>query len=308
MYNSVSIIIPAKNEVESLKKLLPALQASCKGAEIIVVNDGSSDSSSEICQLNSVIEVKHPYSKGNGAAIKSGTRRATREILVFMDGDGQHRPVDVERLLNKLAEGYDMVVGARDASSQASYGRWAANSLYNRLATWMVGHQVDDLTSGFRVVRAHCFKQFLSLLPNGFSYPTTSTMALFRAGYSVTYIKISAEKRIGKSHINLMKDGVRFLLIIFKIGTLYSPLKLFTPISLMFAGLGACYYMFTFLAFGRFTNMSALLLSTAVLIFLMGLISEQITTLTYLSRGGVRASDSTDITGQQSDSNKHGSV
>lgn len=289
--HTVSIVIPAKNEAESLASLLPVLVTKFPQYEVIVVNDGSTDNTSEICKLNNVKEVVHPYSKGNGAAIKSGARAALGEILVFMDGDGQHRVDDIEKLLLKLSQGYDMAVGARDAKSQASFGRLAANRLYNRLGSWMVGHKIEDLTSGFRAVKAGFFKQFLAILPNGFSYPTTITMSFFRAGYSVAYVPIQADKRIGKSHINLVKDGVRFLLIIFKIGTLYSPLKLFTPISFSFFFTGFAYYIFTYMAYGRFTNMSALLFSSSVLIFLMGLISEQVTTLMFISKGGHRESD-----------------
>jgi glycosyltransferase involved in cell wall biosynthesis len=202
-----------------------------------------------------------------------------------MDGDGQHRPEDIPRLLAKLEEGYDMVVGARvSRKSQASLHRAAANGFYNRFATWMTNHEVPDLTSGFRVVKANLFKRFLYLLPNGFSYPTTITMAFFRSGYSVAYEPIEVDKRIGKSHIRLWRDGVRFLLIIFKIGTLFSPLKLFLPISLAFFATGFGYYAYTFLSSGRFTNMSALLFITSVLVFLIGLVSEQITALMYRDR------------------------
>ena len=174
-----------------------------------------------------------------------------------------------------------MVVGARSASSQASLARLCANTFYNRFASFIVGQRIDDLTSGFRAVRTRHFKEFLHLLPNGFSYPTTCTMAFFRSGYSVGYIPIKAEKRLGKSHIKLIRDGTRFVLIMFKIGTLYSPLKIFLPISMLFFSTGICYYAYTFITAGRFTNMSALLFTTSVTIFLMGLVSEQITSLIY---------------------------
>ncbi|MBV1870881.1 MAG: glycosyltransferase family 2 protein [Gammaproteobacteria bacterium] len=279
----ISIIIPAKNEAKSLGKLLFEIVTTHPDFEVIVVNDGSTDNTSEVCKKHPVREIYNPYSKGNGAAIKSGARAATGEILIFMDGDGQHQVKDIHVLLEKLYSGYDMVVGARrGASSQANIARGFGNKVYNRLASWMVGHKIEDLTSGFRAVRATRFKQFLYLYPNGFSYPTTSTMAFFRAGYSVCYCPIVALKRNGKSHINLIRDGVRFLLIIFKVGTLYSPLKIFTPISLAFFSLGSGYYFYTFLTLERFTNMSALLFTTSVVIFLMGLISEQITALTYI--------------------------
>ena len=284
-FNNVSIVLPAKNESGGLRVVIPALQQHCPGAEIIVVDDGSSDDTAELCHRLGARVVSHPYSKGNGAAIKSGARVATRNILVFMDADGQHKAEDVPRLLSRLDEGFDMVVGARNLASQAGAHRAAANSLYNYLASWMVEQKVADLTSGFRAVKAHLFRQFLYLLPNGFSYPTTITMSFFRAGYSVAYEPIEAPQRIGKSHIRLMRDGVRFFLIIFKIGTLYSPLKLFLPISLGFFCLGVSYYGYTFTTYNRFTNMSALLLITSILVFLIGLISEQISSLNYKDSG-----------------------
>lgn len=280
-YRQVSIVMPAKNEAGGLRKVIPALQALCPGAEILVVNDASTDETLEVCTGFGISVVSHRYSKGNGAAIKTGARNATREILVFMDADGQHKPEDVGRLLARMHEGYDMVVGARSRASQAGAHRAAANGFYNVLASAMVEQNVQDLTSGFRAVKAALFRKFLYMLPNGFSYPTTITMSFFRAGYSVAYEPIVAPERIGKSHIRLGRDGLRFFLIIFKIGTLYSPLKLFVPISLLFFMTGLGYYLFSFIAYHRFTNMSALLLITSVLIFLIGLISEQISTLNY---------------------------
>lgn len=284
--NKLSIILPSKNEGASLRVLLPEIINLFPEAEVILVNDGSTDDTSEICRLNNVKEVRHPYSKGNGAAIKSGTRAATGDTLVFMDADGQHSPADISRLLEKMDSGYDMVVGARSRESQASVGRLVANSFYNKFGSWMVDKRIDDLTSGFRVVKANLFNQVLHLLPNGFSYPTTSTMAFFRFGFSVGYLPITADKRVGESHINLVKDGVRFFLIIFKIGTLYSPFKIFIPISFLLFTLGMGRYVYTYLLTSTFTNMSALLLSTSLLVFLIGLVSEQITTLIYQSQSG----------------------
>lgn len=279
--NRLSIILPAKNEAPALAALLPRLRLAQPEAEIIVVDDGSTDDTRVVCANNDVQCLSSPYSMGNGAAIKRGARAAGGDILVFMDGDGQHDPADIACLLSKLAEGYDMVVGARDWGSQAGVGRGVANTFYNWLASRMTGHEVADLTSGFRAVRAHRFREFLYLLPNGFSYPTTSTMAFFRSAYPVAYLPIKAAQRIGKSHIKPLRDGVRFLLIIFKIATLYSPLKLFVPASWLFFLLGCANYAWTFIQDGRLTNGSTLLWSAAVIVFLIGLVSEQITSLTY---------------------------
>ena len=279
--DALSIVMPAKNEAVNLQKLLPLLQATLPGAELIVVNDGSTDNTVALCESLGVSVVSHQYSKGNGASIKSGARHASRDTVVFMDGDGQHKPADILRLYAVFCQGHDMVIGARSAATQASVGRLVANTLYNRLSSWMANQTIRDLTSGFRIVNRRKFLKFLYLLPNGFSYPTTITMSFFRAGYSVAYVDIEAGKREGKSHINLLKDGMRFFLIIFKIGTLYSPLKIFVPIAAGFFGLGVAYYLYTFFNFHTFTNMSAVLFITAVIVFLIGLVSEQVTTLIY---------------------------
>jgi len=278
---NISIVIPAKNEAENLKGFLPRLLASMPDAECIVVDDGSTDDTASLAEQHGARVVSHPYSKGNGAAIKTGARAATGDIIVFLDGDGQHRPEDIPTLLAALDKGYDMIVGARDKGSQADSFRAIANGIYNKLASLITGHKIIDLTSGFRVVKADKFKEFLYLLPNGFSYPTTCTMAFFRAGYSVGYVAIKTEQRLGKSHISLLKDGIRFLLIIFKVGTLYSPLKIFLPAAAGFFLTGCGYYLYTYVTAGRFTNMSAVLFMTSILVFLIGLVSEQVTALMY---------------------------
>lgn len=277
----LSIVLPAKNESGGLRGTLSALRTLLPDAEVIVVDDGSTDDTALVARDAGARVLASPYSMGNGAAIKRGARAASGEVIVFMDADGQHDPSHIPRLLQRLEEGYDMVVGARDWSGQAGMSRGLANTFYNWLASRMTGARVRDLTSGFRVVRADKFREFLHLLPNGFSYPTTSTMAFFRSAYAVAYEPIPVAKRIGKSHIRPIKDGIRFLLIIFKIATLYSPLKLFAPVAGGFFALGLGYYAYTFLTMHRFTNMSALLFSAAVIIFLIGLISEQITALNY---------------------------
>lgn len=282
----LSIVLPAKNEALSLVDLLPELKRGFPDAEIIVVDDGSTDDTVSVCVSNQVNVISNPYSIGNGAAIKAGARAANGKVIVFMDADGQHLPEDIERLLEELNRGYDMVVGARGKGSQANVHRSIGNKIYNRLASWMVGHRIVDLTSGFRAVRANKFLQFLYLLPNGFSYPTTITMSFFRAGYSVSYVPIHAPKRIGASHLRLVRDGLRFLLIIFKIGSLYSPLKLFAPAALLHFVVGLGYYAITFVTQHRLSSMTVFLLSASVTIFMIGLVSEQITALMYKESSG----------------------
>ena len=277
----ISVVLPAKNEAAALTELLPRLRAALPQAEIIIVDDGSTDDTAAVCAANQLRVVRQAYSMGNGAAIKRGAREAVGDILVFMDADGQHDPALISRLVERLEQGYHMIVGARDWAGQAGLGRGVANTLYNWLASRMTGFDVKDLTSGFRVVKADKFREFLHLLPNGFSYPTTITMAFFRSAYAVAYEPIPVAARVGKSHIRPIRDGIRFLLIIFKIATLYSPLKLFVPASVLFFLLGFGNYVYTFITTHRLTNMSVLLFSASVIVFLIGLISEQITTLIY---------------------------
>lgn len=283
-----SIVIPAKNEELGLAALLPELRQLYPEFEIIVVNDGSTDNTEQVSRDAGVTVINHPYSKGNGAAVKTGARASEGDYIVFMDADGQHSAADVARLLAEVEKGYDLVVGARSGrESQASVARWSANAVYNGFASWMVNRRIEDLTSGFRCVDRRKFLSFLYLLPNGFSYPTTSTMAFFRAGYSVGFVPISVSRRLGKSHINLVKDGIRFLLIIFKVGTLYSPLKVYFPAAAFTAGLGVLNYALTIFSTGfRFTNGTSLLVLTGAIMFLIGLLSEQLTNLQFKDTTG----------------------
>lgn len=278
---SLSIIIPAKNEVATIGEAVTIARATFPEAEVIVVDDGSSDATGDMAERAGATVVRHPESLGNGASVKTGARLATGEVLAFMDGDGQHDANEFFPLLEKLANGYHMVIGARNSKGHANVGRLFANGFYNWFASIVSGRPIYDLTSGFRVARSEYFKQFLYLLPNGFSYPTTITMAFLRSGYPVGFLPISANQRTGKSHIRPVKDGLRFLIIIFKIATLYAPLKIFLPVSAIFFTTGLGYYAYTYITMGRFTNMSLLVFSASVIIFLIGLIAEQITALMY---------------------------
>ena len=278
---SVSVIIPAYNEEKVIGDVVAAVIQTGLAFEVIVVDDGSKDATAESAREAGAQVVRHPYNIGNGAAVKSGIRMARGDILVFMDGDGQHDPADIPAMLEQLND-YDMVVGMRSRSHQASLKRFFGNMVFNFLASYVAKFPIKDLTSGFRAVRAGIARQFLYLLPNTFSYPTTLTLGVLRSGRRLKYVPIHTQQRQqGSSHIKVFRDGVRFFLIITKICVLFSPFRVFLPISfLMFmAGLGR--YIYTFITQHRFTNMSALLMITAVLIFMMGLISEQICQMRY---------------------------
>jgi glycosyltransferase involved in cell wall biosynthesis len=277
----LSIVIPAKNEELAIAGVVAKARAEFPEAEVIVVDDGSSDATASKAEGAGARVVRHPESLGNGAAVKTGARAASGAMLALMDGDGQHDAGELHKLLARLGAGYSMAIGARTADSHGNIGRLFANGFYNQVASFLCGRRIADLTSGFRVVRTELFREFLYLLPNGFSYPTTITMAFLRSGYPICFEPISPRRRQGSSHIRPFRDGIRFLVIIFKIATLYAPLKIFLPISGTFFLTGLAWYLYTYLTEGRFTNMSLLVFSASVIVFLIGLISEQITALTY---------------------------
>jgi glycosyltransferase involved in cell wall biosynthesis len=275
----ISIIIPVFNEADKLSELLNAIRAlRLASSEIIVIDDGSTDGSSDVAMNAGANVVRHPYNIGNGAAIKTGIRAAHGRLLVFMDGDGQHKPQDIPKLLVQ-AKHYHMVVGARAKGSKRRFHRYAANVAYNLLASYVTRFNVKDLTSGFRLLSRLDALRFIDLLPNTFSYPTTLTLAFLRSGLTVKYVPIQTLYRSGQSKISLVTDGVRFLLIITKIATLFAPFRVFLPVSGFFFFTGIGYYIYTYVTQGRFTNMAALLLTTAVIVFMLGLVSEQIALL-----------------------------
>ncbi len=276
--SAISFILPCLNEHDAVAKVAAAIRERYPDAEIVVVDDGSDP---PIRLDPNVRVIRHPYRIGNGAAIKTGARNATGDVVVCMDADGQHNPQDIPRLLEKFADGYDMVVGAREVTTHATRGRRVANLVFNRLASLMIGHRIDDLTSGFRAMRARAFRNFLYLLPNGFSYPATSTMAFFRCGYTVAYVPIKALPRSGKSKIRSLRDGLRFLVIIMRIGALFSPMRFFLPLSLLIFAAASILYGYTYITMHRFTNMSAVLYLSSLFTLLFGIVSEQVSALHY---------------------------
>ena len=290
---NISVIIPAKNEGKSIDVLISSLKQLYPNFEIIVIDDGSIDDTADVAKMAGAMVYSHPYNIGNGAAIKSGIRKASGDILVFMDADLQHNPEDIKAMLNYFPD-YDMVVGARLAKDQTSLGRALGNKIYNWLASYVAKFNVQDLTSGFRAIKSDIARQFLYLLPNSYSYPTTLTLAVLRTGRVLKYVPIRAKTRkAGKSNIKIFKDGIRFFMIIVKICTLFSPFRVFLPVSFLIFLIGLIYYIYTFIIWGRFTNMSALLFSTSIIVFMIGLVSEQICQMRF-ERSGVYKAD-TDV-------------
>jgi glycosyltransferase involved in cell wall biosynthesis len=285
----VSVIVPAYNEAGNIGNIISDLKTFYPAYEIIVINDGSTDDTASEAQRAGAKVYSHPYNIGNGAAIKSGIRVATGDVLIFLDGDGQHSPEDIEKLLDYIPE-FDMVVGARSVGGQASLGRALGNKVYNWFASYVAKFSIKDLTSGFRAVKTNVARNFLYLLPNTYSYPTTLTLGVLRSGMSVKYVPIKTRKRkAGKSNIRLLRDGVRFFMIITRICTLYSPMRVFLPVSfVMFLG-GLVNYLYTFFTHNRFTNMSVFMFVTAIIIFMMSLISEQICQMRFERRGADRS-------------------
>ncbi len=276
----MSIVIPAMNEADAIGDVVSRLRTSAPWREVIVVDDGSSDDTAARAEVAGARVIRHPYNKGNGAAVKTGIRRATGEFILVIDADGQHAPEDACRIVATLGE-YDLVVGARSGHTQASPARRGGNSLLNGLASYLTGRPIPDLTSGFRGARRECLREFIHLLPNGFSTPTTTTLAFIKAGYNVTFVPVHARPRVGQSKIRLARDGAKFFLILLKIVTLFSPLRIFVPISVVSLVVGIAYGIWTVVMDGRIPNGAVLLILFAVVVFLVGLVSEQISSLRF---------------------------
>ena len=278
--STVSVVIPALDEASTIGAVVSQLRASAAWHEVLVVDDGSGDGTAEQATAAGARVIRHPYTKGNGAAVKTAIRSTTGEYILILDADGQHPPEDARRIAERLGE-FDLVVGARDAGTQATLGRRAGNALLNRVASYLAGRRIPDLTSGFRGARRECLREFLHLLPNGFSTPTTTTLAFLRAGYNVAFEPIAARPRVGQSKIRFARDGARFFLILFKVITLFSPMRIFAPISLAAFVAGSAYGVWTVVTSGRIANGAVLLLMFAIVVFLVGLVSEQIAALRF---------------------------
>jgi glycosyltransferase involved in cell wall biosynthesis len=277
---TISIVIPAMNESGAIEPVVTRLLAAAPWREVLVIDDGSSDDTGPRAAAAGARVIRHPYNKGNGAAVKTGIRNATGEFILIVDADGQHPPADAERLAALLGE-YDLVVGARSSETQATTGRRFGNGALNALASYLTGRPIPDLTSGFRGARRECLREFIHLLPNGFSTPTTTTLAFIKAGYNVAFVPIQAQQRFGQSKIRFARDGAKFFLILLKIITLFSPLRIFAPVSLAAFAVGAVYGLINMLALGKIPNGAVLLILFGAIVLLVGLVSEQISSLRF---------------------------
>ena len=281
--SAVTVIVPAFNEADSIAAVVADLRAADAWHEILVIDDGSKDATADRASEAGARVVRHPYNKGNGAAVKTGIRNASGEYILIVDGDGQHQPADARRLVSRLGE-YDLVIGARSTGTQATHARRFGNSALNRLAGYLTDRDIPDLTSGFRAARREHLREFLHLLPNGFSTPTTTTLAFIKAGYNVAFEPVEARQRTGESKIRLARDGTKFLMIILRIVTLFSPLRVFLPFSIASFLVGFGYAMWTIWTQSHVTNSSVLLIIFSVIVFLVGLVSEQISALRFEGR------------------------
>jgi glycosyltransferase involved in cell wall biosynthesis len=280
---AVSVVIPACNEAGAIGEVVRELGGAAAWAEILVVDDGSNDETSAHAAAAGARVLRHPYTKGNGAAVKTGIRAATGDYILIIDGDGQHRPADAVRLTGRLGD-YDLVVGARAPGTQAGVTRRLGNAMLNGLASFLTEREIPDLTSGFRAARRDCLLEFLHLLPNGFSTPTTTTLAFIRAGYNVAFEPVEARQRVGTSKIRLSRDGPKFLLIMMRVMTIFSPLRIFLPISIVSLITGTAYAIYTIVDQGKIPNGAVLLIMFAVIVFLVGLVSDQVAALRFDGR------------------------
>jgi glycosyltransferase involved in cell wall biosynthesis len=281
--DSVTVVLPAFNEGDSIGQVVTELRAAADWFEILVIDDGSTDGTGSAAADAGARVIRHPYNKGNGAAVKSAIRAAGSEWIAIVDADGQHRPGDAVHLVSRLGE-YDLVVGARHPRTQATTGRRLGNALLNWLASYLTGREIPDLTSGFRAARRDHLLEFIHLLPNGFSTPTTTTLAFLKAGYNVTFEPVDARARVGASKIRFASDGATFLLILLKVITIFSPLRIFAPISALSFAVGAAYGAWNFIYHSRIPNGAVVLLLFSIMIMLVGLVSEQIATLRFEGR------------------------
>ena len=281
---SVTVVVPAFNEGASIGAVITELRAAAPWHEVLVIDDGSSDDTAQAAAAAGARVVRHPYNKGNGAAVKTAIRSALGEWIAIVDGDGQHQPADALRLISRLGD-YDLVIGARHPHTQATIGRRAGNAVLNWLASYLTERPIPDLTSGFRAARREHLLDFIHLLPNGFSTPTTTTLAFIKAGYNVTFEPIGALQRAGNSKIRLASDGTKFLLILLKVITIYSPLRIFAPVSAASVALGLVYGLWNFVYHARIPNGAVVLLMFGVMVMLVGLVSEQISSMRFEGRG-----------------------
>src|SRR5687768_6068501 len=281
---TLTVIIPAFNEGDAIHKVIAKVKELRPDAEVLVVDDGSADNTTEVARAAGARVIRHPYNKVNGAAVKTGLRNAQGEVVLLLDADGQHPPEDIERVLSEIGE-YDLVVGARTRDSESAWIRDLGNSVFNNLATYLSGRKIPDLTSGFRAMKRDMIMEFIHLLPNLYSYPTTSTLAFLKAGYNVQFVPIRARKGTGRSNTKIVRDGIRAVVIILRMITLFAPMKIFLPVSLALFVLGVVYGLANIflLDASRIPNGSVLLIMSSLFIFLFGLISEQIAAMRFES-------------------------
>jgi glycosyltransferase involved in cell wall biosynthesis len=272
----LSIVIPVYNEEKAIGEVLDKLitQRQEKNWEILVVDDGSNDQTARIILNYPVRLIRHHGNRGYGAALKSGIRHSTSDFIVIMDGDGQHNPQDIRRLLREV-ENSDLVAGARQKKSHSPLWRMPGKWFLSLLANYLMRQRIPDLNCGFRIYRREILMPYLPICPDGFSFSMTSLFAFLSDNYRVTYIPIETGNRKGRSSVTLF-TGFETILLILRIITLFNPLRIFIPISagcILFGGsLFFIYYFFH----DRGSVSALVLLLIGVQFFFFGLVSDQL--------------------------------
>lgn len=283
----LTVLLPAYREVVGVgavvRRIREVLDASSWTYEILVVDDGSDDGTATAATAAGARVLVLPANLGNGAAAKAGIREARGRYCCLLDADGQHPPEGIPRLLEHLPT-YDMVVAARTPDSPQQLHRRAANWVFNRFSSYIVSYPIEDLTSGFRVFKTQIARQYLTLLPNRYSYPTTITLAIIRGGYAVKYVPVRTTVPLGRSTLRPVENGVRFLLVLFKIAANFEPGRVLLPVSAFLATLGLGYGAWSIGRHRQFSNGALLLLLMGVFTFLLALVAQKLSTVRSASR------------------------
>jgi glycosyltransferase involved in cell wall biosynthesis len=276
--SNISIIIPAFNEEEVIGSVVQSIHSAFPDSEIIVVNDGSTDNTAAELSKSGVIILNHDLNRGYGASLKTGARAARRDYVLFCDGDGQHSVEDVRRLMNEC-DGYDLVVGARKSDSHRPFLRRPGKFVMRKYSEFLAGTKIPDLNSGLRIFKRDTLMRYLHLMPDGFSFSTTSTFTMIKSNRKYKYIPITVQKRIGKSSVRQLKHGPQALMLMLRLAVLFEPLKLFLWIAGILFILSLASLAIDMCSAGGFSDTTVILSIATIIIFMSGLLCDQVSAM-----------------------------